>query len=263
VNARVEWLQSRLSARDWAILETIYRACLATSTQIQRVHFFPVASAVEMRKRTLRRLVESGALANSPRRIGGPLGGSQQRVWALDPAARILIQNRLGTVEGEPMEADSGRALRFVQHTLTVTELYVQCVEMARTGAFDVIDFWAEPQCWWPLGNRRYIKPDAYLCLGLPGTDEVDHWWIEVDMGTERNPVMRDKFLRYLRFDASGQEGPGGVSPRVLVTTPDRSRASTLKRIRGRMGQPAADLITILPFEEATAFLATYTNRTE
>lgn len=258
IDARAEWLQSRLTLRDWEILETLYRVNLATSTQIQRIHFSDLAQAVHTRKRVLKRLVQWGALIAPPRRVGGPLGGSQQRIYSLDPASLILMKLRLGVTEFEPAPSGKLRAMQLRTHTLTIAELYAQCVELSRSGPYEVIDFQSEPQCWWPLGNRRYLKPDAHLRFASLRAESIDNWWIEVDLGTERGTVIREKFRRYLAYYASAEDGPYDAVPRVLVTTPDQSRATALKGVITRLGDNASTLIHVTPFNTATGFLTTY-----
>ncbi|MGI5204074.1 replication-relaxation family protein [Spirillospora sp. CA-108201] len=258
INARAQWLEPRLSVRDWAILDTLYRVNMATSGQLQRMHFYGLAQAIHARKRTLKRLVRSGALIAPPRRVGGPQGGSQQRIYSLDPAARMLMQMRVGVAEDEPGDSGYLRALRLAQHTLTVSELYTRCVELARNAPVDIVEFQAEPQCWWPLDRRRYLKPDAHLRLANFDNQIIDNWWLEVDLGTERARAIRDKFRRYLSFYASGEPGPDDAIPRVLVTAPDNARAKALTRAVARLGPYAQSLIHVTAFDAATTFLATF-----
>jgi len=257
-HARAEWLENRLTERDWAILETLFRVRLATSGQIQRLHFFGLSQAASIRKRTLKRLTEWRAIIAPVRRIGGPSGGSQQRIYSLDPAAQQLMELRWGIDPQRRRSADPTVSPRLATHMLTVAELYVRCVEMSRSGALDLLEFQVEPDCWWPLQTGDYLKPDAYLCIGVPGSDFVDHWWIEIDLGTIRAPHMRRKFARYADFAANGGTGPGGVLPGIVVTAPHDTRRTGLKQIVTRLGTTARQLIQVIPFDSAVTVLASH-----
>jgi hypothetical protein len=245
----------RLSERDWEILDTLFRVHLATGSQFHRLFFTHLSQAMSVRSRVLKRLTEWRAINVLDRRIGGPSGGSRHRVYVLDPAAKRLMELRTGVARKRQQKVDGGR---LVAHMLAVSELYVQCVETSRTGAFDLLEFLAEPDCWWPLENGGYLKPDAYACVSVPSTPLVDHWWIEADLGTERMPVIRAQLSAYVNFANSGQSGPGGVVPGVIITTPDDARCAALKRAVKRLGSPATELIQVITFDSAAAFLAAH-----
>ena len=102
----------------------------------------------------------------------------------------------------------------FLAHSLAVTDVYVRLVLAERVGALEVRRFSAEPQswriCYGPGGVRTKLKPDAYVVLAVDGYE--DHWFIEVDLGTERAPALGRKCALYRAYWQSGtEEADGGV----------------------------------------------------
>ena len=83
--------------------------------------------------------------------------------------------------------------VRFLKHSLAVTELYVRLVEHARRDAADVARFDTEPACWWQDSEGTWIKPDASLTLST--SDVEDRWMVETDQATESLVTLRRKLL--------------------------------------------------------------------
>ncbi|WP_158566821.1 replication-relaxation family protein [Actinomadura craniellae] len=227
---------------------------IVTGGQIERLHFFELKSAFRVRARVLRRLTDIGALVAMPRRVGGPDGGSGPYVYGLDPAAILLLRLRENTEETARIPAGITRAPRLQSHALAVSELYTRLAETSRDSAYQITEFQAEPDCWWPDGTGSHLKPDAYTAL--VAEQFTDHWWIEVDLGTESVPVIRAKFAAYTAFAQAGIPGPGEVIPRVLVTTPDSARCAALKRALSSFPDIAGKVIHIVTFDAAVPTLA-------
>lgn len=252
---RANWLEYRLTERDWLILWTLYRLNSASIGQIYRLHF----QGVTMRncQYVMKRLLEWRAVVALETRIGGIRSGSGQRIYSLDPAAVRLL--RITEGEKEITGLRETVSVRWShRHFLTVTELYVQCVEGDRKGDLRLAGFAAEPACWWLDENGGILKPDAHVKVGVPGTTRRQHWWIEVDLGTESTPVLRAKFIAYLKFAARGVPGPDGAVPRVLVTVEDGTRRAALQRVVSRLGDDAGQFIHIATFDSAVAVMAAF-----
>jgi hypothetical protein len=133
-----------------------------------------------------------------------------------------------------------------VQHTLDVAELYVRLRELEGNDSIKLRQFAAEPASWFttPYGT---LKPDAW---GVYETaDWEEHWWLEVDRGTESLPTVRRKLLAYVEFANAHESGPGGVVPRVLVTVPTEKRSDDLRSLVDNLPMPAGQLVTIQRFE--------------
>lgn len=255
IKSRANWLAARLTNRDWEILGTLYRLNSATIGHIYRLHF----NGLTMRncQYVMRRLMEWRAVTSIERRMGGVLSGSGQRVYFLDPAAIRLLRLAEGRKDiRDSTEAPSGRWS--YKHALTVSELYVQCVEAVREGSIQLADFVTEPACWLADGIGGHLRPDAYIKVAVPGTKRRQHWWVEVDLGTESLPIVRAKFDTYMQFKSRNIGGPEGTVPRVLVTVEEESRRIALKRLVTRMGDDANRFIHIVQFEAAVPLLAAF-----
>jgi hypothetical protein len=244
-----------LSTRDQAVLANLRRVRLLTGRQLERLHFADLATANargSARRRSLGRLVSLKLVTTLPRRVGGERAGSAGLVYTLDSAGRRLLAD-----SATPSTPVTRRVRRpwpvgwlFVAHTLDVAELYVRLLEGARRRMWRLIGFDAEPASWHrsPVG---LLKPDAYATVESGGWEQ--HWWIEVDRGTESLPTIRRKLTAYLEAVRAGDEGPGGVVPLVLVTTATERRAAQLTSLIGSLPDPATRLIQTRLFETAFA----------
>lgn len=140
-----------------------------------------------------------------------------------------------------------------MRHTLAVSELNAALVEQARQCGARVLTFVTEPACWWPNGLGGSLKPDAYTVLAR-GTVR-DHWWIEVDLATESLPTLKRQLSLYLAFATSGQLGPRGLTPRILVTASTPARCAMMRSTVRHLPAPAADLFIVLPHQSAATAL--------
>jgi hypothetical protein len=136
----------------------------------------------------------------------------------------------------------------FVQHSLAVAELYVRLRELEARGTIRLLDFDAEPASWY-RSSHGVLKPDAWTLYETGQWEE--HWWLEVDRATESLPTLERKLRQYVSFAGSGQLGPLGVMPRVLLTVPTADRLAAAQRVIDNLPAPADKLIEIAEFESA------------
>lgn len=247
--AAIERLTMQLSDRDRRILLDLARVRLLSGRQLTRLHFssLSIDSQERTRRRVLARLIRFGFVTTFERQIGGIRAGSAGLVYTLDLAG----QRTLSLIAADAgVELGSARARRpwtpgtsFLAHTLTVSELYVQLKEAERIGTLAINEFLAEPASWFASGMGGLLKPDAYTVVRL-GTAE-DHWAIEVDKATESLPTLKRKLLGYVDFAATGQVGPYGVTPRVLVTVPHNQRFTALQGLIADLPEPGEQLISV------------------
>jgi hypothetical protein len=229
-----------LSSRDRDVVASVRTCRLITATQLERLHFKDGSIRTRARRcrGTLQRLVDLGLLRRLERRLGGLHAGSAAYIYALTSAGQRLLQ--VGGARVRRHDPTIGH----VQHTLDVTELYVQLHEHERSGACELLRIETEPDCWrhWtgPGGNREVLRPDLYTVVGV-GNDEL-HWFVELDRATEHQPAIRRKCATYDAYYRSGQEQQKhGVFPRVLWVVPDVARKQSLQQtIAGdkRLTQP-------------------------
>jgi Replication-relaxation len=226
-------LRTRLSDRDCAIVQHVATLKLMSAPQVQAVHFpasdhGSAAAATRARQRVVARLCHERLLAPLQRRIGGIRAGSQGLIVAAGPAAgRVLRLPGTRRRQHEP-------GLRFVEHTLAISQLMVDVTLASRAGQCDLLDWQVEPGCWRTFagsGGWLALRPDACLSLGVDAW-ALD-WFIEVDRATESLPTILRKCRLYFAYYQSGSEqataARGGVFPRVCWIVPDQPRAERLR----------------------------------
>lgn len=255
----VEWVQDRLSERDWQIIQAVNQLRILTGQHLQDLFFSSLPSErsrVASRSRVLRRLVSWRVLVPLERRIGGAGRGSTRQAFSLDSVGQRLIAHGQHA-DGQPLRVrrPGTPGDRTLKHALAVSDLFVGLVVLARSSGFVVAEFATEPACWWPNGLGGFVKPDAYVCLTLG--DVVDHWWAEQDQATEALPTLRRKLETYLDFVGRGQLGPGGITPRVLVSTISERRREAIAGVVSRLPPPADKLFAVTVFDQATQYIAT------
>lgn len=243
--ARVRWLAAHLSDRERAVLGSLRRLRVATSGQLERLHFADVTA--RQARAVLASLVERRLIARLPRRVGGVRAGSAGYVYVLDVAGQ-----RLGPlVVGRRVQRPWPVGTPFLAHSLAVTELYVRLMEAERHGRAELRlgEFHTEPACWrsfaGPGAGRVTLKPDAEVTLGL-GRFE-DRWFIEVDRATESRSTLDRKLGCYVRYWQSGQEqARTGIFPKVLWIVPDAARVDVLVDVCGRLPVAAWPLFAVV-----------------
>lgn len=241
----VAWVAERLTERDWQIVGTVQRLRLVTSLQLERLHFQDLSSSAQsrIRRRVLARLVSWRVLTTLERRIGGERAGSAGYVYVLDSAGQQLVSDDVQLKPRRPEQP----GVSLVRHTLAVSELYVQLVELSRSNDVTLDAFNTEPACWRPDGSGGWLKPDAYLELSSAAF--TDHWFVEVDLGTEHLPVIERKAVAYLTYLERGL-GPDEVMPRVLFTVPDEQRRKAItEKIRLLPDVAARLFVCVLDFQ--------------
>ena len=256
--SHTEWVDERLSARDRAIVTTVERLRVATGPQLERLHFSALSerSRARNRRNVLHRLSDWRVLAPLDRRIGGERRGSDALVFALDVVGQHLVRRRTIRRPYTPR-------IQTIKHALAVSERYVELVEAARTGQFELLTFLTEPRCWFPDGPDHWLKPDAYLRLASP--EHIDAWWLEQDMHTKAQPsedvpTIRRKMLTYLDFVGRGELGPRGITPRVLFAVQDDDRYTAVARLIAGLPDPAPQLFHVSLAAQAVDYMARVLN---
>jgi hypothetical protein len=228
--SELQRLAAGLSDRDWAILRFVDQHRFATTGQLRRRFFTAHASqssATRACLRVLDRLLTQRLVNRLERRIGGVRHGSASFVWCLD-----VIGDRL------TREADDARrqvrqpSMPFLLHTLAVTEVHVLLHEAASAGAFRLTTVQVETEAWRPYvapnGAKSILKPD--LMVTVSGDAYDDHWYVEVDLGTESLPVLLRKCAAYEDYRRTGRaQAEHGVFPRVLWLLPTPARVARLR----------------------------------
>lgn len=222
-------ISSQLSERDWAIVRLLQQHRYATTSQVRRMVFRDHASQAAGTRacvRVLDRLLTQRILTRLERRVGGVRHGSASFVWCLD-----VIGDRLTRDQQQGRRRQHEPTSTFLTHTLAVTDIHVQLAEAASTGAFDLSAVQVETEAWRcyvaPGGVQRTLKPDLMVTVSTESYD--DHWYLEVDLGTESLPVLLRKCSAYEEYRRTGRpQAEHGVFPRVLWLLPTRARVTRL-----------------------------------
>ncbi|GGF18601.1 replication-relaxation family protein [Subtercola lobariae] len=224
-----------LTARDRAILQSLYAHKFLTGSQIYNLHFWnhhTYASGIRACNRVLGRLRGHRLIYRLERPMGGVGGGSSSFVWSLD-AAGDRFERR--TQEG----ATTSRSRSFVPttmfllHTLAVADVHIQLIETERSGRIKIIESQFEPRNWRTFltrnGSQRVLKPDLFVSLS--SADYDDFFFIEVDRGTESIPTLIRKCLLYEAHRRSGDEQERlEVYPLVVWLVPTAARRDLLQK---------------------------------
>ncbi|MGH3938697.1 MAG: replication-relaxation family protein [Pseudonocardiaceae bacterium] len=250
-------LADQLSDRDKAILADLERARVLTGAQLQRLHFTDIDHRAQARdrRRVLQRLATLDLVSPLQRRIGGIRAGSAGLIYALSPAARRFLALQHGHHITKRLQRTRTPGAPFLNHALTISEIYVALIETSRHHNFQVPTYQTEPACWHPNANH-YLKPDAYTILQTP--THQDCWWLEIDQSTESLPTITHKCHTYLNFLTHGGTGPHGTPPRILFTTPDTNRTNAIKKvITKNTTTETSQLICVTTHHDAPQFLIT------
>ncbi len=227
-----------LTDRDHAVLLSLAELHFLTSRHVERLHFgspttTPLAAARASR-RALVRLHGLRLVDRLERRIGGVRAGSASHVVTLAPlGSRLLaLQNRRRSRQPSTTHLD---------HVLEVAELVVRLHEAASAGRLEHVGYQGEPACWQtflaPHGGRSVLKPD--LRLSLDAGDHELHWYVEIDRGSEHQPVLRRKNQTYLDAWREGTETTSdGVFPRVCWVVPDQQRQGVIEQVIASLRPP-------------------------
>jgi hypothetical protein len=248
---RVRYLAHQLSDREWSVVVTLRVVRVATSTQLEHLHFRDVTR--RQARKVLASMVSRRLLARLPRVVGGVRAGSAGYVYVLDVAGL-----RMGRPGGARVQRPWSIGNAFLVHSLAVTDLFVQVAEAESRHAVVVQYFRSEPACWRPFlgpgGARVVLKPDAELGLEIDRYE--DRWFIELDRATESRSTLARKLTRYVQYWRSGQEqARTGVFPKVLWVVPDAARHAVLVDEFGRTPAEAWPLFAVTTQAEALSRL--------
>lgn len=252
-------LNRLLSERDKQILQALGRHRFLTTDQIERFFFTDhatVLAGARACRRVLRRLDDWCLAARLPRRVGGITAGSATSIWSLAPAgARILSY-----LSGDGLTARVREpSVHFVEHTLAIAEAHLRLLTAARAGRFELTGVQIEQESWRSYlslaGQTDHLKPDLAAITATPEFE--DHWFIEIDLGTEHLPTIQRKCQQYQTYRQTGTEqANSNVFPIVIWVAPTPVRADKLRQaITGGRGIDAT-LFRIVEIDSLIGLIA-------
>ena len=260
-------LNRQLSPRDVAVLDIVAAHRFMTARQLQALLFHDHASAASGARichRVLARLARDGLLVRPERRVGGLGAGSGAAFWRLSPSGVRLRRLRAG--DGTAWQSgyiEPGS--RFIQHYLAVGDCHVALIQAERQRRLELLELQLEPGCWRRYtglgGDRLVLKPDLYVVtapVGDGGTqaDFEDHWFIEIDLGTESLRVVLKQCQLYDTYRRQGTEQQQtGTFPLVVWVMPSDERAAKLQAaLRAARGLDR-DLFRVTTVEDFVALI--------
>lgn len=224
----------QLSGRDLAVLDLVAEHRFLSTGHVERFCFYDHASpdsGARSCRRVLTRLERDRLLERVPRRIGGLRSGSSSSVWMLTSTGQRLRNLRSGSGAVGKIRAPGSA---FIAHYLGIADVRLTLTEAARSGHLVVTQVQIEPRAWRPFtgrgGAREILKPDLFAVTAQSVDAEFeDHWFIEVDRGTESIPTLLRQCRVYETYRRTGLEQKRAeVFPRVLWVVPDERRADKL-----------------------------------
>ncbi|MBF6171287.1 replication-relaxation family protein [Nocardia blacklockiae] len=221
----------QLSDRDWAILRSVAEHRFLTVSQICVLHFHDLGSSSGLRRtqRVLARLRRTGLLETLTRRVGGVHAGSRGLTHYIAAAGEHLLRIESGNPVRQRWHEPSAR---FAEHHLAIADLRIELEIAQRRQTLELVRHEVEPAAW-----RRYtglggalitLKPDAYFeTSSTPGTDFVDAWFAEIDLGHEGIRTLIKKCHEYEHYRRQGIEQEEGGFPWVIwiLTHKDETKA--------------------------------------
>jgi len=231
---QLETLDRKLSDRDKAILRSLQSCKYLTTIQIKRLHFTDNATpkaAHLAANRGLSKLQDYGLISALNRRIGGAQYGSSSYIWLLSEVGdRLLNLNR---TEHAPRKRFFEPSSAFLLHTLAVSEIYLQTIEICERHDLKLVKTELEPNCWRNYtgedGKPTTLRPDMFAVTS--NEEYENNWFIEMDLDTESPCVVLEKCQRYVYYYKTGTEQKKtGVFPLVVWVVPSVARKESLQR---------------------------------
>jgi len=257
--ARLAAIERQLGPRERLIVGMLSRIRLASTRQIETLHFTngtPLSNARAAR-RVLNRLLDLGLVSRMDRQVGGKKGGSAGYVWGLGVTGQHLV-GQMGPAGGVDLRRPWTVSAAFVDHRLAITRLLVDLVVAGRHGGGQLESFTAEPDCW-----RRYtgqhgavvtLKPDAFVVIGQG--EYLDAWFIEVDRASESLSVIDRKCRAVIQYYQSGREqARTGVFPWVIFSVPDEKREAAIHSVLRRLSERERTIFRVARDDETAAVL--------
>lgn len=258
---RAARLRRHLNQRELAVLGSLDKLRLLTTSHVQRLHLTDGPSGSNLRRAQylLRRLHSLNLVVRLPRVVGGRKAGSAGVVYGLSGLGMSVL--RSPDDAPQPRRRIWDARPYFQDHMLALSDLYVALNERQRERPdTELLSFAAEPAAWRHFtgagGELVILKPDAAVQIGLG--DLILSAFIEIDLGTETLPTIRRKCERYIAYWRSGvEQHHHGVFPLVVWLVPDERRKANVRRVLDQLSPDAVGLFTVALLEDGPGKLST------
>ena len=215
------------------ILQFLADARLATSSQLARLFFAESPthrSQIRRSNLATKQLKEAGLIYHQPRKIGGWTKGSSSYIWSLTYKGWKKLK-----------EVNSSISLRFrnrvdfsqnhVEHTLAITEIFVELKELEQLGKIKLEEFHYEPKSWRYYsdigGSSLILKPDAFAKITVG--EYEDFYFFELDRSSESLTRIINTCKKYIHYYNTGiEQRVNDIFPFVLWIVPDEQRKENI-----------------------------------
>lgn len=222
-----------MTTQHFEILQFLADARLTTSSQIARLFFTESPthrSQVRRANLATKQLKEAGFIYHQPRKIGGWTKGSSSYIWSLTYKGWKKLK-----------EEDNSISLRFrnkvdfsqnhVEHTLAITEIFVELKELEHLGKIELNEFQFEPKSWRDYadigGSSLILKPDAFAKITVG--EYEDFYFFELDRSSESLTRIANTCKKYIHYYNTGiEQRVNELFPFVLWIVPDDKRKANI-----------------------------------
>lgn len=222
-----------MTNQHFEILQFLADARLATSSQLARLFFAESPthrSQIRRANLVTKQLKEAGFIYHQPRKIGGWTKGSSSYIWSLTYKGWKKLK-----------EVNSSISLRFrnkvdfsqnhVEHTLAITEIFVEFKELEQLGKIKLEDFQFEPKSWRYYadigGSSLILKPDAFAKITVG--EYEDFYFFELDRSSESLTRIINTCKKYIHYYNTGiEQRVNDIFPFVLWIVPDERRKENI-----------------------------------
>jgi len=263
----------RLTLRDVATIEAVWRYRAMTTPQIAALCFNGAGQGVRICQRRLQRLYHHGYLT----RVEQPTtrsDGSKPFVYLLDEAGALCLVRELGL---EPRELDwhpggSEVGWSFLDHLVATNDVRLS-IELAALGRGHTIARWIDDKALRSRqmkdtvtltsregrSERAAVVPDGYFKLATAG--DAYNFFVEIDKRTVTGESSvwgrRDwsrKIKVYLAYHSAGsyERRYGTADMRVLTVTTGPKRLANLREITGRVAGVQAPRFWFTTFDQVS-----------
>lgn len=218
-----------MNPKQIEILSFLAHCKMATSRQIARLLFHDATSIRSQNRRAnllTKHLKEAGLIYHQPRKIGGWIKGSSSYIWSLTSKGVKTLQTSSTFLSLRP-RSKWDATQHHIEHTLAVTEIFVQLKELEREQKIQLEDFQFEPKSWRTyadISNSSLIlKPDAFAKLVVGEYEDI--YFFELDRSSESLTRIANTSKKYIHYYKTGiEQRENDIFPLVLWIVPDEKR---------------------------------------
>ena len=222
-----------MTDRDRRIVLAVGRFGQLKTGHVRSLFFDALSSTPS--DRALLRLTKRRYLARIERPLaGGNKGGSGQYVYQLGSEGWKLCRRETRYWPYRAVNA----------HMLAIADVFVSLKTLEAEGRYQVSGFATEPDTWMTVAGAD-LRPDLHVELVDSELRRSLDWWLEVDMGTERQKQLSDKMSRYYHAWQYSTEDDMFSFPRTVFLVPDDERVKELRWLISRLPEEARILFDV------------------